>query len=112
MQPRVKDLQIGQAFRLTDSIHIYIAVDAWHPLFGLKAMILDSGVHCCFAGEEEIELVTLIPIVLEPEDLETLDRLVEIEGEKESRTSRVTRLLEGGEGAIASELSLFNVSFL
>jgi hypothetical protein len=112
MQPRVKDLQIGQAFRLTDSIHIYIAVDAWHPLFGLKALILDFGVHCCFEGEEEVELITLLPVVLEQEDLETLDRLLLIEGEGESRPSRVTRLLEGAEGAIASQLSLFNVSFL
>lgn len=109
MQPRVKDLQAGQAFRLSDSIHVYITVDTWHPLFGLKAMILDLGVHCYFAGEEEVEPISLIPVVLEQEDLENLDRLISIEDVGESRTSRVTRLLEGTEGAIASELSLFDL---
>jgi hypothetical protein len=103
---RIKDVQLsGQAFRLIDSVHVHITVDTWHPLFGLKALNLEFGTLSCFTGEEEIELVTLLPIALEQEDLENLDQILLLEGEGETRASRVSRMIEGGDGAIASELS-------
>ncbi|MGB7441600.1 MAG: hypothetical protein WA919_11065 [Coleofasciculaceae cyanobacterium] len=65
---------------------------------------LDLGIQCTVAGQEKIEIVTLLPIVLEQEDLKNLDRLIALEGEGESPTSRVTRLLEGKEGSIVAHL--------
>lgn len=100
---------IGQAFRMVNACSIFVVSDIWHPLFGMKVINLDLGIQHQVSGsdemtgEEEIELVTLLPIALEPEDLQNLDRIIEIEGENESRASRAIRLLEGDDGAIAIE---------
>lgn len=102
---QLREIPIGQAFRFVNARDTYIVLNPWTPIEGMQTMNLDRGVQCCFAGEEEIELVTLLSVVLESEDLESLDRLIELEGEDEDRTSRVTRLLEGSEGAIAAELN-------
>lgn len=133
---QLKKVSIGQAFRFVDSdlsvhavldshtpttgtrgmnllvnsdLSVYMVLDSHTPTTEIRVMDLSLGLQCYVTGEQEVELVTFLPIVLEPEDLENLDLIIEIEGEDEDRNSRVTRLLEGSEGAIAAELNYFQV---
>lgn len=105
---QLKEAAIGQAFRFVCyNCDTCIVLSRWHPIFGTEVWNLDHGFHSIISGEgeEEIKCVNFLPIVLESEDLENLDRLIEIEGENEDRASRVTRLLEGAGGAISLELN-------
>lgn len=98
---KLKELSIGQSFRFVNDVHIVLDK---HQERGIQIMNLNAGCWRYATGEEDIEPVTLLPIVLEPGDLEVLDHIIKVEGQEESRVSRVTRLLEGSEGAIVAEL--------
>ena len=106
---QLSKIPIGQAFRLIDDNQVYLATSLFNPVSGMNVIVLESGASCSILHDQKVEIVTLIPIVLESEDLENLDRIIEIENQNENRASRVTRLLEGCDakvfGAIAAELN-------
>lgn len=101
---QLKEVSLGQAFRFVGSCSVYIALNPCESISGMRVLNLDLGIQYTVAGQEKIEIVTLLPIVLKQEDLENLDRLIAFEEQSESHTSRVTRLLEGEEGAIVANL--------